>query len=168
MTLHEVSQAVRDLLGIGLEDLSIGQMTARAALIYVIATFIVRLGKKRFMSRGTAFDLILAIVLGSIVARVITGDAPFLPGLAAALTLVVMHWLFSAIGLTWKGFSRLVKGEPVMLVRDGAVDWTAMRRSHLAEGDLWEDLREKGVSDLDEVKEARLERSGRISVIRRT
>ena len=41
-----------------------------------------------------------------------------------------------------------------------------MRKSHMTEHDLWEDLRGKGVSDLKQVAEARLERSGNLSVIK--
>ncbi len=40
-----------------------------------------------------------------------------------------------------------------------------MRRSHISERDLWEDLRGKGVSRLEQVAEARLERSGKLSVV---
>jgi uncharacterized membrane protein YcaP (DUF421 family) len=36
----------------------------------------------------------------------------------------------------------------------------------MSERDLWEDLRGKGVSRLEQVAEARLERSGELSVIR--
>jgi uncharacterized membrane protein YcaP (DUF421 family) len=35
----------------------------------------------------------------------------------------------------------------------------------MTEHDLWEDLRGKGVSDLKQVDEARLERNGNLSVI---
>ena len=36
----------------------------------------------------------------------------------------------------------------------------------MSERDLWEDLRGEGVSRLDQVAEARLERSGKLSVIK--
>ena len=36
----------------------------------------------------------------------------------------------------------------------------------MTEHDLWEDLRGKSISRLEEVAEARLERNGRLSVIR--
>ena len=155
------------LFGIGDDSLSVLQMSLRAGLVYIIAVALVRIGKKRFMGRGTAFDLMLAVVLGSIVGRVITADAPFFAGLAAALTLVVMHWVFSALGLRWHRFSVLVKGRPRVLVRDGVIDRAEMNAAHITDGDLWEDLRGNGVSDLSEVAEARLERSGGISVIRK-
>ena len=44
------------------------------------------------------------------------------------------------------------------------IDWAALRRAHMTEHDLWEDLRGKGITDLKHVTEARLERSGQVSV----
>jgi uncharacterized membrane protein YcaP (DUF421 family) len=41
-----------------------------------------------------------------------------------------------------------------------------MRHAHMSERDLWEDLRGEGVSRLEQVSEARLERSGKLSVIK--
>jgi uncharacterized membrane protein YcaP (DUF421 family) len=77
-----------------------------------------------------------------------------------------MHWLFSAIALHWHGFGWLVKGRSVVLVRDGAVDEKVLRKVHITEKDLWEDLRTKRISDMRQVAEACLERSGQLSVIK--
>ena len=154
-------------LGIGLEskDMGVLQMGLRAAIVFVVTVAIVRLGKKRFLGRATAFDVILGIMLGSIVSRAVTGNAPLVPALGAAAVLMLMHWLFSAIALRWHGFGALVKGRARLLVQDGRPRDEAMRASHMTEHDLWEDLRSKSVSSLAEVKEARLERSGQLSVI---
>src|SRR4051794_32841782 len=157
---------LRLLLGLGLESKDINplQMGLRAVLVYVATVLMVRLAKKRFMGRATAFDVILGIMLGSIVSRAVTGNAPFLPALVAAGALLVMHAVFSGIALRWHGFGGLIKGHPLLLVREGQIDWTALRRAHMTEHDLWEDLRGKGVTDLKPVAEARLERSGQVSV----
>src|SRR5215211_7805736 len=141
-------------------------MGLRAIVVYIVTVLIVRLGKKRFMGRATAFDVILGIMLGSIVSRAVTGNAPLLPALVAAAILVAMHWVFSAIALHWHAFGRAIKGQPVLMVRHGKVDVTVMRKTHMTEHDLWEDLRGKSVSDLAQVAEARLERSGQLSVIK--
>jgi uncharacterized membrane protein YcaP (DUF421 family) len=155
-------------LGIGLEsrDLGVVQMGLRAAIVFVVTLTIVRLGKKRFLGRATAFDVILGIMLGSIVSRGVTGNAPLVPTLGAAATLMLMHWLFSAIALRWHGFGALVKGRPRLLVSEGRMDDEAMRTAHMTEHDLREDLRSKSVARLEEVREARLERSGQLSVIK--
>jgi hypothetical protein len=70
--------------GDGDDQLNAAQMALRAVVVYVVTVIIVRLGKKRFMGQGTAFDVILGIMLGSIVSRAITGNAPFFPALATA------------------------------------------------------------------------------------
>ena len=166
--MDEVGLLVRHALGLGVaeKEITLAQMALRAIVVYLVTLLMVRLGKKRFMGRSTAFDVILGIMLGSIVSRAITGNSPFFPALGASAVLVGMHWLFTAVAFRWHGFGTTIKGHPRLLVRDGEIDWKVMRRTHLSERDLWEDLRGKGVTGLEQVAEARLERSGQISVIR--
>jgi len=60
----------------------------------------------------------------------------------------------------------MIKGHPTTLIHDGKVDEDALRNAHMSMDDLLEDLREKGIADPAEAKEARLERSGKLSVIK--
>jgi uncharacterized membrane protein YcaP (DUF421 family) len=168
--MDAVSSLFREVLGLGLDSKEIGvaQMALRAVVVYVVTVAFVRLAKKRFMSRATAFDVILGIMLGSIVSRAITGNAPFGPALAASAALIAMHWLFSFVAWRWHGFGIAVKGRPRTLVRDGAPDRDAMRRAHITEHDLDEDLRTEGLDGPERVREARLERSGKLSVVKRS
>lgn len=52
---------MRLVLGFGVEsqDINSLQMALRAVVVYIVTVLIVRLGKKRFMGRATAFDVIL-------------------------------------------------------------------------------------------------------------
>ena len=52
------------------------------------------------------------------------------------------------------------------MIKNGRVDRTALRDAHMSTDDLAEDLRLEGIANPDDVKEARLERSGRLSVIK--
>jgi uncharacterized membrane protein YcaP (DUF421 family) len=88
------------------------------------------------------------------------------PALVATAVLVLMHFMFSGIALRWHGFGKAIKGNAVVLVQDGRIDESRLREAHMTERDLWEDLRGKSVSRLDQVAEARLERSGQLSVIK--
>src|SRR3954451_3199334 len=166
--MTDIENLARVLLGAGLESKEINalQMGLRAAIVYLVTVGIVRPGKKRFLGRATAFDVILGIMLGSVVSRAVTGNAPILPALGASAVLVAMHWLFSGLALCWHGFGHIIKGRSEALIRGGRVDDEAMRRAHMTEYDLWEDLRGKSVSDLKQVSQARLERSGQLSVIK--
>ncbi len=166
--MDEIGDALRVALGLGLEsrDINSLQMGLRAAVVFIVTVLMVRLAKKRFMGRATAFDVILGIMIGSIVSRAVTGNGPFLPALVATAVLLGMHWVFSWIAMRWHGFGSLIKDEPRLLVRNGEIDRHEMRKTHMTEHDLWEDLRGKSVSALKQVAEARLERSGNLSVIK--
>ena len=163
-----VESLLRAALGLGLEakEIGIAQMALRAAVVYAVTLVFVRLAKKRFMGHATAFDVILGIMLGSMVSRAIAGTAPFMPTLAASATLLAVHWLFSAGAVRSHHLGQVIKGSSDILVKDGQIDAEALRAAHMSERDLWEELRSKSISDLKEVAEARLERSGSLSVIK--
>lgn len=148
------------------QDLGMTEMALRAVVIYLATLAIVRLGKKRFMSRASAFDVIVGIMLGSIASRAITGNAPIAPAMAAAAVTMALHWGFSALAVRWHGFGTMIKGRDRLLVRDGQVDEDELRAAHMTMRDLAEELREKGIADVAGVAEARLERDGAISAIK--
>ena len=160
---------VGELLGIGAESLALWQMAVRALAVYLAAIVLVRLGEKRFLGQYAALDVILGFMLGSVLSRVITGDAAFFETLlGAALVLVLIHWLFAIISFRSDRFASLVKGHHRVLIRDGEIQWDAMRKSHIGEQDLHAALRSSGsLSTPEKVQVAHLERSGDISVVPR-
>jgi uncharacterized membrane protein YcaP (DUF421 family) len=157
------------VLGLGREarDLTVLQMALRAVIVYAATLAIMRVGKKRFMSKASAFDVIVGIVLGSIVSRAITGNAPLVPAMAAAAAIMLLHWLFSAAAVRSHLFGTLVKGRDRMIVEDGEPDEKALRSAHMTALDLQEALREQGITELGQVAEARLERDGSVSVVKK-
>lgn len=161
---------LEDLLGLGIDvqDVNAIQMALRTVLIYAATLAIVRVGSKRFLSQATAFDAIVAIMLGSIMSRAINGSAPFLPTLAAGVILVGLHWLIAAIAYSSDSFGTLVKGNPVLLIKDGNLQEKGLRKTSVSAKDLEEALRiESHVTEPESVQLAYLERNGGISVIPR-
>jgi uncharacterized membrane protein YcaP (DUF421 family) len=79
-----------------------------------------------------------------------------------------LHWLLSAIAFRSKVFGTMVKGNDSTLVRDGEIQWEAMRKAHLTEHDLHEAMRNSGKQpEVQKVAAAHLERNGDVSVIMR-
>jgi len=148
-------------------DLSVAQSCARALVVYLVVIAYVRFGKKRFLSEATAFDAVLVIIIGSLSSRAISGTAPFFASLAATFVLILLHWVISYFSQNSPALSALVKGHDTLLVKDGRVDSDGLESSHMSVDDLAEDLRQHGVQKPSEVKEARLERSGKVSVIKK-
>jgi uncharacterized membrane protein YcaP (DUF421 family) len=149
------------------QDLVIWQAVTRALLVYVVLLVAVRVGKKRFLGEATAFDAILVIIIGSTASRGILGNAPLGNALIAVIVLVAFHWLISLISRDWPFFSRLIKGSATPIIKDGVVLHASMSDAHMSPDDLDEDLRAKGVVDPAAVAEARLERDGKLSVVKK-
>jgi uncharacterized membrane protein YcaP (DUF421 family) len=159
-----------DLLGLSLQpkDLSSLQVCLRAVIVFVAALIIGRVAHRRFMSKMSAFDVILGFVLSSMLARAINGSAPFWPTLLAGLMLVLLHRLLSAISLYSDSFGTLVKGKAKTVVENGVRQQAALRSEGISDNDLLEEIRLNGnLGSWEEVKIATLERNGQISVVHR-
>jgi uncharacterized membrane protein YcaP (DUF421 family) len=163
--LQNSLKQIQAAFGVG-NDLSAGQMVLRTILIYGLTLVLVRLGSKRFLSKATAFDVIVAIMLGSVMSRGIEGASPLLPTVIAGAVLVGMHWLLGVLAFHIGWFGPLVKGERVTLIKEGRIQEEGMRRGSITEHDLTQAVRmQTGQMDLTKVKRAYLERNGEISII---
>jgi uncharacterized membrane protein YcaP (DUF421 family) len=159
-------ELIRSLLGLDAAELSPGQMAARALVTFVVTIVIIRLGDKRLFGKGTTFDIIVAIMIGSIMSRAITGSSPLFATWVAGAVLVGLHWLLAALAYRIDWFGPLVKGNPVLLIDDGEPRRDAMRDSGITRMDLEQVLRMEGVEpSFSKVQRAYLERDGSISIV---
>lgn len=149
------------------DGLTAVQMSLRCLIVFCFAVAIVRLGSTRFMSRNSPLDLILAIMLGSVLSRAITGQSPFFPTLAAGAVLVALHSVFALLAAGTDFFGNWVKGSSSMLIEKGERVPGALLRNRVGTGDLREALRLHGHGEcsLDDIETARLERNGEISLV---
>jgi uncharacterized membrane protein YcaP (DUF421 family) len=155
-------------LGFGSEpkSLTFVQIAIRGIIVFVITLIMVRFGDKRFLSKKTAFDAILGLILASMLARAVNGSAAFWPTLGGGFVLVGLHRLIAFSSRRWHWFGILVKGTSDLVVRDGQIIKAGMRRNDLSEHDLQEDMRLKGqVDEVSKIKLAYAERNGQISIV---
>jgi uncharacterized membrane protein YcaP (DUF421 family) len=158
---------IRTLIGPDNGDANAAQLCVRALILFAIGIAYIRIAGRRTFALATPLDIVVALVVGSNLSRAMTGKAPFWPALAATLLLVVLHRVLATLALRWNWLAKLVKAEPVVLVRDGKEDRRAMARHGIGEDDLLEALRLEQVERPDEVRLGTLENSGNISVVRR-
>jgi len=167
--MNTFSEFLHTLLGIGTEprDLTFLQVSVRGVIVFIATLIMVRLGSKRSLAEKTAFDAVLIVIIGSMLARAINGSEAFLPTLGTGFVLVLLHRLIGIAAFYSHAFGILVKGEPVVLVRDGRLQRENMLWEHISKHDLEEDMRlEAKTEDLSKIQVARLERSGDISFIK--
>jgi uncharacterized membrane protein YcaP (DUF421 family) len=158
------------LFGAGQEakDVDALQVCFRAVLIYFFGWAILRIGGNRFLGQETAFDVVLGFVLGSTLSRAINGSSTLLLALTASVVLVGFHHLLAWATFKSRALSEIFSGNPRTLLRDGEVLPEEMRRHQFSDADLDETLRLNGrVDDRHKVKEARFERNGKVSVVKK-
>jgi uncharacterized membrane protein YcaP (DUF421 family) len=149
-----------------LQQLTLFQVAARAIAIYVCGVVLVRLGKSRLLARATGIDILVGFLLGSLLSRAITGLASLSETIVASTVIIAGHALLTAATCRWHAFGKLVKGNSVMLIRDGVVLWDNMYKSHISENDLMEALRLNAhTENPEEIARAYKERNGEISAI---
>ena len=158
---------LRILIGPDNGDASPLQLCARAALLFIFGIICIRVAGRRTFSQYSPLDIIVAIVVGSNISRIMTGKASFVPGAAATFALVLIHRGVAMAALRWPALGRIVKCQPVELIRDGRMDWDKMKAHEISESDLLEGLRLEKVGTPDDVALAMLEGGGRISVIKK-
>ncbi|MFP5213383.1 MAG: DUF421 domain-containing protein [Acidobacteriota bacterium] len=142
------------------------QMALRAIIVFMASLVIVRLGHKRFFAKFSAFDVILAFILGSTLSRAINGSAPIFETIAVGFVLVGCHWVLSILSYRSHRIGNLFKGTAHPLIEDGKIRWDAMRQTRITRADLEEALRIHGkTTEAESVGLAVLERNGDISVI---
>src|SRR4051812_35793658 len=144
------------------------QVSLRGFLIFMIGLALVRIGDRRSLSEKTAFDALFIVLVGSVLARAINGSGHFTTTVVGSVAMMIVHRLFAFGAFKSHGFGKLIKGQPITLVRNGEIDWEKMKDGLISKYDLDEDLHlHAKAEDVSAIKIARLERSGDISFIKK-
>jgi uncharacterized membrane protein YcaP (DUF421 family) len=166
--ITELTEVLNHWLGLGIDakELTFFQVSFRGVIVFVSALVMLRLADKRFLAKLSAFDAILGFILASMLARAVNGSASFFPTLGGAFVIVGLHRLLGRLAFASESFGKLVKGESEVLVRKGKPISGAMKANKISRTDLLEEIRlNGGVTELESVETATIERNGEISVI---
>jgi len=160
-------ELIKTLFGEG-KELTTLQMGDRAFVMFFIALILIRLAGMRTFGIKSAFDNCIIIMLGAILSRAVTGDSAFGPTVAAAIVLVLVHKFLGKLSVNNQTLSHLIKGKPVSVYKDGVLNTKNLQRCDLSYGDLMEEVRiNLNTNMLDAVEEIFMERSGKVSIIKK-
>ena len=141
----------------------------RTVILYALIMIGMRLMGKRQIGELEPSELVLTMMISDLAAVPMQDfGIPLLAGFIPILTLLSLSMLLSQLSLHSLRFRALVCGNPAILIRDGKVQQDVMRKNRFTLDELLEELREQGISSIEDVKYAVLENSGRLSVLPRT
>ena len=139
----------------------------RAGCMYLFILLVTRIVGRRELSSLEPFDLILLVVLGDLVQQGVTqSDYSFTGLMLAAGTIALLQTGVSWVGFRSKRASVVLDGEPIVVVQDGKLLESNMRRERLRDDEVLESARKQGIGSLDDVRWAILETSGEITWIK--
>lgn len=143
----------------------LGEVAAKAALMYATAMFALRLGERRTLAQWTIIDFATAVAMGAIIGRTaIAKSESFITGAVAVVALVVVHRLVSALRFT-RPIAKLVDHRVRILVEHGQVRRDQLRKCAITENDLYAHLRQQGFFNLGDIRYVLYETKGGLTVV---
>jgi uncharacterized membrane protein YcaP (DUF421 family) len=144
----------------------LGMTAARGVLVYVVMLIVIRVLGKRTIGNFTAFDLLVALMLGEVVDEIIYGDVTLSQGLVAIIVVALCKYITAWLTYWDHGFNRILEGKPTEIVRNGEFVRKGLRSEMMNEQEVLAALRLNEISDMREVKLAIMEVDGQVSVIK--
>ncbi len=136
------------------------------AIAYTALIFLLRGYGKRTLAKMNAFDFVINVAIGSILATVVLSpEVVFIEGMLAFIVLFSLQYLISWLSMNSREIRTLIKGEPRLLYHDGEFLRGAMKSERITEEEILQTVRNNSMGSLSEVEAIVLETDGEFSVI---
>lgn len=146
---------------------SILEIILRGSLMYLSLVLLMRFVLRREPGKIGLADMLLVVILADASQNGMAGGyKSWTEGVVLVATLIFWNYALDWLAYRVPLVQRLLEPAPLLLVTNGRMLKRHMRQEMITEDELRGQLREHGVEDLAEVKEARIESDGNISVIR--
>ncbi|MBU7008087.1 DUF421 domain-containing protein [Phosphitispora fastidiosa] len=141
----------------------------RTLILYVFVVMAMRIMGKRQIGQLQPFELVVTLMLSELAA--IPMESPGIPlinGITPILTLIAAQVILSYISLKSDRARGFICGTPSVLIENGKIVESELKRLRYNLSDLMEQLRAKDVPNISDVEFAILETSGQLSVIEKS
>lgn len=143
------------------------ELVVRGTAMYWFLFILFRFVLRRDAGSMNLADILLVVLIADASQNAMAGSYDTVgDGLVLVSTIAAWNWLFDWAAYHSRRVRRFVQSPPVVLVRRGVLMRRNMRRELVGVEELMSRLRENGIATLSEVKFARLESDGEISIIK--
>lgn len=140
----------------------------RTVLLYIVVIFAVRIMGKRQISELQTSELVVTLLISDIASIPMQNtDQTMLSGIIPIFVLLVCEIFVSLFMMKSNKFRKIICGKPVIVINNGEIDQKAMTDLRMSTEDLFEELRQKDVFDIQEVSFAIIETNGKMSILKK-
>ena len=144
------------------------EIPLRATAIFFFLWILTRGVGKRELAELSAFELLLLVTVGDLVQQGVTQEDYSVTGAVLAVgTIAFWVLLFSYASFKFPRSRKLLEGQAVVVVRDGAPLNEMLRLERITIEEVLAEARQQGISNLRDVQLAVLEADGKFSFITR-
>ena len=138
----------------------------RAVILFVVVFLVIRLMGKRELSQIQPYEFVIIILIADLASGPMSDrNMTTIYGIVPILALLVMYMILSFLLKTNKKVQNLVSGNPVLLIADGKIIESAMKKQQYMIEDIMAQIRSRGIFKIQDVAYAILETNGNLSVI---
>ena len=138
----------------------------RTIILYVFLTLGIRIMGKKQIGEMQPNELVITLLISEIAAIPLQDtDKPILDGITAIFMLIILEIIMSVFCLKSLKFRKIMNGNSVVIIKNGVIDQSAMKKVRMTVLDLVEQLRVENVFDISTVAFAVLEVNGNLSVL---
>lgn len=144
----------------------LGRVLIVGTLAYAALIIFLRFSGKRTLSKMNAFDLVVTVALGSILATILLSkDVALAEGLVAFGLLISLQFIIAWLSIHVPVVRRLVKSEPTLLFYQGEMLESALNSQRVVPEEVRSAIRSQGIGQMSEVEAVILETDGSFSVV---
>ena len=137
----------------------------RTAFFYIFVVLLYKIMGKREVGELGVFDFIISLLMSELISISIENyDKSIWISLLPIILLVLLQVLFSFISIKSNKFRNFIDGAESIIIYNGKLNFSEMKKQRYNLDDLLTQLREKGIRTIEEVDYAILETSGKLSI----
>ena len=144
------------------------ELIIRGSAMYLFLFLIFRVVIRRPVGAVGKADILVVVIIADAAQNAMSGEYKSVTD-GAILVGTIIAWDLCIDFLNYRvpALRDWLQAPPLLLVRDGRILHRNLRHEFVTPEELESKLREKGIADIREVREARMESDGEVSVIKR-
>lgn len=139
---------------------------ALLTIISFVTLFVfIRISGKRTLAKFNAFDFVVTVTLGSVLAYMMLGQVNLAEGTVVLFIIIAMQLLFAKLSRRSHVMDRVLNASPKLLFYQGLYLHDNMEKEMVSKDEIVSAIRQRGLADISKVLAVVIEPNGEMSII---
>lgn len=135
-------------------------------IISFVTLFVfIRISGKRTLAKFNAFDFVVTVTLGSVLAYMMLGQVNLAEGSVVLFIIIAMQLLFAKLSRKSHVMDKLLNASPKLLFYQGLYLHDNMEKEMVSKDEIVSAIRQRGLADISKVLAVVIEPNGEMSII---